>query len=117
MNKRLAKWRRAKRTRMRIKALEVMRLTVNKTSKHTYAQIMTSDGAKTLVCASTLDQTLRQTLSSTGNVEGAKAVGQLVAQRALAAGIRRVAFDRSGFAYHGRIQALADAAREAGLEF
>ena len=117
MNKREAKQRRAKRTRMKIRELEATRLTVNKTPRHMYAQVTTADGSKTLACASTLDKELRETLKVTGNVDAAKAVGQLVAKRAMKAGIKAVAFDRSGFAYHGRIKALADAAREVGLEF
>jgi large subunit ribosomal protein L18 len=83
-----------------------------------YAQITTPDGAKTVVCASTLDKDLREVLKkATGNVAAAKEVGKLIAKRAMDAGIRKVAFDRSGFAYHGRVKALADAAREIGLEF
>jgi large subunit ribosomal protein L18 len=117
MNKREAKQRRAKRTRMKIRELQAIRLTVNKTPRHMYAQVTTADGSKTLVCASTLDKELREALKVTGNVDAAKAVGQLIAKRALAAGVKAVAFDRSGFAYHGRIKALADAAREVGLEF
>ena len=117
MNKQLARLRRAKRTRMRIRELEVTRLTVFKTPQHMYAQITTSDGSKTLACASTLDKELKEALKSTGNVEAAKEVGKLIAKRALDAGIKAVAFDRSGFIYHGRIKALADAARETGLEF
>lgn len=117
MNNREARQRRAKRTRSRIRDLGIVRLSVNKTPRHIYAQIMTADGSKTLASASTLDKTLRTKLKVTGNVEAAKAVGQLVAERALEAGIKAVAFDRSGFIYHGRIKALADAAREVGLEF
>lgn len=82
-----------------------------------YAQITTADGAKTLVAASTLDKDLQKTLKSPGNVNAAKEVGKLIAQRAIAAGVKAVAFDRSGFRFHGRVKALADAAREAGLEF
>lgn len=117
MNKRLSRLRRAKRTRLKIRELEVTRLSVHKTPCHMYAQVTTSDGSKTLVFASTLDKELKDKLKSTGNVEAAKEVGKLIAKRAIAAGIQAVAFDRSGFAYHGRIKALADAAREAGLEF
>lgn len=117
MNKREAKQRRAKRTRMKIRELQATRLTVNKTPRHMYAQVMTSDGSKTLASASTLDKELRETLKVTGNVDAAKAVGQLIAKRAMQAGVKAVAFDRSGFAFHGRIKALADAAREVGLEF
>ncbi len=116
MNKREARARRAKRTRCKIRDLEITRLSVHKTSRHVYAQVMSSDGAKTLVSASTLDKDLEK-LKSTGNVDAAKEVGKLVAKRALEAGIKAVAFDRSGYRYHGRIKALADAARETGLEF
>lgn len=117
MNKRTSRLRRAKSTRLRIRELEAIRLCVHKTPRHMYAQVTTSDGAKTLVCASTLDKELQKKLKVTGNVSAAKEVGKLLAKRALAAGIKTVAFDRSGFAYHGRIKALADAAREDGLEF
>ncbi len=117
MNKRISRLRRAKRTRCRIRELDVVRLTVYKTPRHMYAQVTTADGSKTLVCASTLDKELKKKVKKTGNVDAAKAVGQLVALRAIEAGIRTVAFDRAGFLYHGRIKALADAAREAGLEF
>lgn len=117
MKKKVSRLRRAKRTRMKIRDLEVSRLCVCKTPQHMYAQITSCDGANTLVCASTLDKELRDTLKTTGNVDAAKAVGSLLAKRALEAGIKMVAFDRSGFAYHGRIKALADAARETGLEF
>lgn len=117
MNKRLARYRRAKRTRQKIKELEVLRLCVHKTSCHMYAQVTTSDGSTTLVCASTLDKGLRKKLKSTGNVDAAKEVGKLLAKRALDAGITTVGFDRSGFLFHGRIKALADAAREVGLKF
>lgn len=116
MNKREARARRAKRTRCKIRDLEMTRLSVHKTSRHVYAQVITSCGGKTLVTASTLDKDL-QNLKSTSNVDAAKEVGKLVAKRALEAGIKAVAFDRSGYRYHGRIKALADAARETGLEF
>lgn len=109
--------RRAKRTRMQIRKLEAKRLCVYKTPRHMYAQVTTSDGAVTLACASTLDKEIREKLKKTGNVDAAKEVGKLVAKRALDAGVKAVAFDRSGFLYHGRIKALADAAREVGLEF
>jgi large subunit ribosomal protein L18 len=117
MNKQEARIRRAKRTRMKIRELEVIRLCVNKTPRHIYAQITTADGAKTIICASTLDKELRKTVKKPGNVDAAKEVGKLIAKRAIEAGIKTVAFDRSGFRYHGRIKALADAAREIGLEF
>jgi len=117
MNKRLSRLRRAKRTRLKIRDLEVTRLTVYKTPRHMYAQVTTPDGAKTLVCASTLDKELQKSLKTTGNVDAAKEVGKLIAKRALEAGITEVAFDRAGFRFHGRIKALADAAREVGLQF
>ncbi len=117
MNKRLSRLRRAKRTRLKIRSLEVTRLCVHKTSRHMYAQVTTPDGGKTLVCASTLDKELQQKVKSTGNVDAAVEVGKLIAKRAIEAGIQAVAFDRSGFPYHGRIKALAEAAREGGLKF
>lgn len=117
MNKRESRLRRARRTRMKIRELEAVRLCVLKTPRHMYAQVTTSDGSKTLVCASTLDKELKSKLKSTGNVDAAKEVGKLIAKRAMAAGIKDVAFDRSGFPYHGRVKALADAAREDGLNF
>jgi len=117
MNKKDSRLRRAKRTRMAIRGQEVVRLCVHRTPRHIYAQVISSTGDSVLVCASTLDKNVRGKLKSTGNIEAAKAIGKLVAQRALDAGIKQVAFDRSGFHYHGRIKALADAARESGLEF
>jgi large subunit ribosomal protein L18 len=109
--------RRAKRTRMKIREHEAVRLCIHRTPKHMYAQITTSDGAKVLASASTLDKTLSKKLKSTGNVEAAKQVGKLIAERAIKAGIQKIAFDRSGFNYHGRVKALAESAREGGLEF
>lgn len=117
MNKKIARLRRAKRTRMKIRELEVLRLCVNKTGKHIYAHITTYDGAKTLVAASTLDKELKSSLKYTGNIEAASAVGKMIAERAMKEGIKQVAFDRSGFPFHGRIKALAESAREIGLEF
>jgi large subunit ribosomal protein L18 len=117
MNKRDSRLRRAKRTRMKIRELEAIRLCVHKTSKHMYAQLTSSDGNTTMLCASTLDKELKEKLKSTGNASAAKEVGKLLAVRAVAAGFKTVAFDRSGYSYHGRIKALADGAREAGLEF
>jgi large subunit ribosomal protein L18 len=109
--------RRATRTRARIRELGVMRLTVHRTPRHIYAQLTDAEGAKVIAAASTLQETLKQGLKGTGNVEAAKAVGRAIAERAKAAGVTKVAFDRSGFRYHGRVKALADAARESGLEF
>lgn len=113
--KKVARLRRARSTRLKIRELGAVRLCVNRTPRHIYAQVIAADGSTVLAHASTLDADLRE--GATGNVEAAKKVGALVAQRAKAAGIAKVAFDRSGFQYHGRIKALADAAREAGLEF
>jgi large subunit ribosomal protein L18 len=92
-----------------------VRLTVNRTPRHIYAQIINGEGNRVLAQASTLDKDLRS--GATGNIEAAAAVGKLVAERAKAAGVTEVAFDRSGYKYHGRVKALADAAREGGLEF
>ncbi len=92
-----------------------VRLSVNRTPRHIYAQIINGDGDRVLAQASTLDKDLRS--GATGNMEAAAAVGKLVAERAKAAGVTEVAFDRSGYKYHGRVKALADAAREGGLEF
>lgn len=114
-DKKLSRLRRARRARAKIRELCVTRLSVHRTPRHIYAQLIAEDGARVLACASTLDKDLRS--GKTGNADAAKAVGSLIAERAKAAGITRVAFDRSGFKYHGRIKALADAAREGGLEF
>lgn len=116
-DKKTSRLRRAKRTRYHIRALGAHRLTVYRTPRHIYAQIIAPDAAQTVVAASTVEKSIAEGLDYTGNVEAAKKVGTAVAERAKAAGITRVAFDRSGFKYHGRVQALADAAREAGLEF
>ncbi|MBV8802782.1 MAG: 50S ribosomal protein L18 [Gammaproteobacteria bacterium] len=116
MNKKSARLRRAKRSRAKIMELEATRLCVHRTSSHIYAQVISSDGL-VIVSASTLDKQIKGKLKSTGNKEAAQQVGKLVAKRALDKGIKEVAFDRSGFNYHGRVQALADAAREVGLQF
>ena len=107
--------RRARRARARMRGLGVNRLCVHRTPRHIYAQIIAPAGDKVLASASTLDSDLRG--GKTGNIDAAAAVGKLVAERARAAGIEAVAFDRSGYKYHGRIKALADAARESGLNF
>ena len=109
--------RRAVKTRQRIRALGTARLSVHRTPQHIYAQLTDASGAKVLAAASTLQEAVRAGLKATSNVEAAKAVGRAIAERAKAAGVTKVAFDRSGFQYHGRVKALADAAREAGLEF
>jgi large subunit ribosomal protein L18 len=108
--------RRATRARAKIRELVANRLTVHRTPRHIYAQITSHDGARVLAAASTVQEEIAKDLKGTGNVAAAAAVGRAIAERAKAAGITRVAFDRSGFMYHGRIKALAEAAREAGLE-
>jgi large subunit ribosomal protein L18 len=115
IDKKVSRQRRAKRVRMKIREQGVTRLCVNRTPRHIYAQIITGDGNSVVASASTLEKDLRS--GSTGNIDAASAVGKLVAERAVAAGVTSVAFDRNGFKYHGRVKALADAAREAGLEF
>ncbi len=107
--------RRARRARARMRTQGVNRLTVHRTPRHIYAQVFAPAGDRVLASASTLDTSLRS--GATGNIAAAAAVGKLVAERARAVGIESVAFDRSGYKYHGRIKALADAARESGLEF
>jgi large subunit ribosomal protein L18 len=109
--------RRARRGREKIKELAALRLSVHRTPQHIYAQIFAAEGDKVLVAASTLQKDVRGELKTTGNIEAAKAVGRAIAERAKALGLTKVAFDRSGFMYHGRVKALAEAAREAGLEF
>lgn len=116
MNKNLQRLRRATRTRAKIRELKTLRLSVHRTSQHIYAQIFDVD-SKVLAAASTVQKEVRGDLKGTGNVTAAAAVGKAIAEKAKAAGIKQVAFDRSGFKYHGRIKALADAARENGLEF
>ncbi|MFV8835805.1 50S ribosomal protein L18 [Aquisalimonas sp. APHAB1-3] len=117
MDKKAARLRRARRGRMKIRELGTYRLSVHRTPRHMYAQVIEADGSKTVASASTLEKDLRGKLSSTGGATAAEAVGKLIAERAKAAGVERVAFDRSGFQYHGRVRALADAAREGGLQF
>jgi len=114
-DKKQSRLRRARRTRAKISELGGTRLCINRSPRHIYAQIIAADGGQVLAQASTLDKTLRG--GKTGNAESAAAVGSLIAERAKAAGVEKVSFDRSGFKYHGRVKALADAAREAGLEF
>ena len=114
-DKKVSRQRRAKRVRMKIRELGANRLCINRTPRHIYAQVIAAEGDRVLATASTLEKDLRT--GSTGNTDAATAVGKLVAERAVAAGVTKVAFDRSGFKYHGRVKALADAAREAGLEF
>lgn len=112
-----ARLRRARKTRANIRRLNVTRLSVFRTPRHFYAQVMSADGAQVLASASTLDAEVRKEVKYGGNVDAAKVVGQILGKRATESGIEAVAFDRSGFKYHGRIAAFADAAREAGLKF
>jgi large subunit ribosomal protein L18 len=109
--------RRATKTRAHIRSLGVARLSVHKTPRHIYAQLTDAQGAKVIAAASTVQTAVKGELKTTGNVEAAKAVGRAIAERAKAAGVTKVSFDRGGFRYHGRVKALADAARESGLEF
>jgi large subunit ribosomal protein L18 len=113
--KKESRLRRARRARAKMRELGVHRLCVNRTPRHIYAQIISPDGGQVLAAASTVDASLRA--DATGNVDAAGKVGKLIAERGLAAGVTKVAFDRSGYKYHGRVKALADAAREGGLEF
>lgn len=117
MDKKASRQRRAKKARAKIRELGRARLCIHRTPRHIYAQIIDGAGDKVLVSASTLDRELRKEMKVTGNAQAAATIGKAVAERAKAAGISTVAFDRSGFKYHGRVKALADAARESGLEF
>ncbi len=117
MDKKTSRLKRALKLRCRIKKLGANRLTIHKTARHIYAQVLSKDGTVTLVSASTTQAGIRASVETTGNIVAATEVGRIIAQKAVAAGITEVAFDRSGFKYHGRVKALADAAREAGLKF
>ncbi len=117
MNKTKSRLRRALRTRSKIAELKVHRLSIHRTSQHIYAQVIAPTGDHTMVAASSVEPEVRKAIKYSGNVDAAKAVGEKIAQRAKEKGIEAVAFDRSGFRYHGRVKALADAAREAGLKF
>ncbi|QDX82591.1 50S ribosomal protein L18 [Denitratisoma sp. DHT3] len=117
MDKKQARLRRARKTRAKIAELRSVRLAVHRSNCHIYAQIFSECGTKVLAAASTAEQGVRGQVANGGNVEAAKLVGKLIAERALAAGVNQVAFDRSGFHYHGRVKALAEAAREGGLKF
>jgi large subunit ribosomal protein L18 len=117
MNKKESRIRRARKTRLKIAELGVKRLVVFKSNCHIYAQVIDETGSKVLASVSTLSKDLAAEVKNGGNVDAAKLVGKVIAQKAVAAGIKGVAFDRSGFNYHGRVKALADAARENGLVF
>ncbi len=114
MNKKEARLRRARSTRLKIAELGATRLVVYKSNSHIYAQIIDATGSKVLASASTVGDV---SVKNGGNVDAAKLIGKLIAEKAIVAGVKEVAFDRAGFRYHGRIQALADAAREHGLVF
>ncbi len=117
MDKKTSRLRRAKRARAKISELGANRLVVNRTPRHIYAQVIAPSGSEVICAVSTLDKELRAELEKTGNTAAAIAVGKAIAEQAVAKGVTKVAFDRSGFLYHGRVKALAEAAREAGLQF
>ncbi|HUY01994.1 50S ribosomal protein L18 [mine drainage metagenome] len=117
MDKKLARLRRARKTRAKIAELKAVRLTVHRTNCHIYAQVYSSCGTQVLAAASTAESELRGQIANGGNVKAAELVGKLIAERAKAKGIEQVTFDRSGFHYHGRVKALAEAARAGGLKF
>jgi large subunit ribosomal protein L18 len=116
-DKKVNRHRRARKARAKIAQLGVSRLSVHRTPRHIYAQVIAPDGGTVLVSASTLEAEVRKGVKTGGNVKAAAIVGARIAEKAKAAGIDTVAFDRSGFRYHGRVKALAEAAREAGLKF
>jgi len=120
LTKKEQRLRRSRQTRVRIAQQGVARLTVNRTNLHIYASVISGDGGQVLAAASTAEAEVRQSLGVSGkggNVAAAQTIGRRIAEKAKAAGVEKVAFDRSGFAYHGRVKALAEAAREAGLQF
>lgn len=117
MDKKTSRLRRAKRTRYSIQRLEAVRLCIHRTPRHMYAQILAPGGGTVIASASSLDADVKASAGFSGNVSTAKEVGMLVAKRALEKGITKVAFDRAGFRYHGRVKALAEGAREGGLDF
>jgi len=117
IDKKSARLRRAAQTRHKIHQLKTARLAVHRTNSHIYAQVFSADGTKVLASASTLEKEVRASVANGGNAAAAAAVGKRIAEKAKGAGIEAVAFDRSGYQFHGRIKALADAAREAGLKF
>jgi len=117
LDKKQNRLRRARKTRAKIRELNMNRLTIHRTPRHIYAQVIAAEGGNVVASASTLESDVRKGTKCTGNAEAAAIVGARIAEKAKAAGIDTVAFDRSGFRYHGRVKALADAAREAGLKF
>jgi large subunit ribosomal protein L18 len=117
IDKKQSRVRRARQTRIRIAEQKAVRLCVHRSNCHIYAQVISDCGSKVLAAASTVEADVRKDLANGGNVKAAQLIGKLIAERARAQGIETVAFDRSGFRYHGRVKALADAAREGGLKF
>ena len=117
IEKKTARLRRARQTRAKIAELHAVRLSVHRTNLHIYAQVISACGSKVLAAASTIEPDVRKTVPNGGNAAAAATIGKLIAERAKKAGIEQVAFDRSGFRYHGRVKALAEAAREGGLKF
>ena len=117
MKKKIQRLRRAAKSRAKMHELGVTRLVVNRTPRHIYAQVINGENGNVIASASTVEKAVRGDVKYTGNLDAAKQVGTLVAERAIEAGVKQVAFDRSGFKYHGRVAALADAAREKGLQF
>jgi large subunit ribosomal protein L18 len=117
IDKRQSRLRRARQTRARIAEQRAVRLTVHRSNLHIYAQVIDASGSNVIASASTLDKEVRGQMPNGGNVKAAALVGQRIAQKAREKGIEKVAFDRSGYKYHGRVKALAEAAREAGLKF
>ncbi len=116
MDKKQSRQRRARKARAKIRELGVARLSVHRTPRHIYAQVIAPDGGTVLAAAATTQKDIAGAVKSTGSVAAAEAVGKAIAEKAKSAGVERVAFDRSGFRYHGRVKALADAARENGLQ-
>ena len=117
MNTKQSRIRRARKTRAKIAAVKAIRLAIHRTNSHIYAQVISACGTKVLTAASTLEKEVRATVANGGNVKAAEAVGKRIAAKAKQLGIEKVAFDRGGLQYHGRVKALAEAAREAGLKF
>ncbi len=117
MDKKIRRLRRARKTRAKIAELGAIRLCVHRSNSHIYAQLIDATGGVVLTSASTAEKSLREQIKNGGNVDAAKLIGQRIAERAKEIGVVKVTFDRSGFAFHGRVKALADAAREHGLQF
>ena len=117
MNKKETRLRRARKTRAKLAELKAVRLTVFRSNSHMYAQVISGCGSQVLAAASTVEPAVRAQVANGGNKQAAEVVGKLIAERAKAAGIETVAFDRSGFLYHGRVKTMAEAAREGGLKF